>query len=384
MNVMNVVFLGVAGLLAAAAGYWSLDRGTPRPAGTRTVGALLGSFAIAFTLNSPLGANAADTAVPHLDRLLSNCSSLTAAHLVLAVCVHLTVEPAQARRLVRINLALLAATVLGMTTLFTYRQTVHDSPQAYALYVLLYISYLSYAIIGFAQQTLRQSAAAPRSSVRLGLSLATGSCAFALMYTAYKLSVVASLGLGLNAIPDNTGCSSLATAPCFFGMTCPLLSMLLLCIGLTLPAVAYPISQARRCHWEERSLAALGPLWNDLTTAMPHIVLHHDRCPAAEPDFRLQRRVIEINDALLALRPYRSQNFLEAVERATKADTPERDAAIEAAAVKAALTELHAGRLAEEIAPRRRAAVSRKDLREDTEWLVRVSDAYACHGPVLA
>ncbi len=292
------------------------------------------------------------------------------------MCVHLTVEPAQARRLVRINLALLAATVLGMTTLFTYRQTVHDSPQAYALYVLLYISYLSYAIIGFAQQTLRQSATARRSSVRLGLGLATGSCAFALMYTAYKLSVVASLGLGLNAIPDNTGCSSLVTAPCFFGMTCPLLSMLLLCIGLTLPAVAYPISQARRRHWEERSLAALGPLWNDLTTAMPHIVLHHDRCPAAEPDFRLQRRVVEINDALLALRPYCSQQALVSAQRAADVDAYERDALVEAAAVNAALTAMRAGHLAQDVEQPRVDTVPREDLREDTEWLVRVAAAY--------
>ncbi|WP_435126754.1 DUF6545 domain-containing protein [Actinacidiphila sp. bgisy144] len=140
------------------------------------------------------------------------------------MCVHLTLEPAQARRLVRINLALLSATVLGMTTLFTYRQTVHDSPQAYALYVLLYISYLSYAI--------------------------------------------------------------------------------------------------------------------------------------------------------LALRPYRSQQALVSAQRAADVDAYERDALVEAAAVNAALTAMRAGHLAQDVEQPRVDTVPREDLREDTEWLVRVAAAY--------
>lgn len=197
-----------------------------------------------------------------------------------------------------------------MAVLFTYEQMIGPSPQVHALYLLLFISYLVFAIIDFAQQTLRQSRTTRRSSVRLGLRLTAAGCAFALMYTAYKLTVLVTLGLNLHPVPDNTDCISLVTSPCVFGVTFPVLSMLLLCIGLTLPAVAYPLSQAQRRHWEVRSFTALGPLWTDLSAAMPTIVLpaaRHDQNSAADDaDFLLQRRVVKISDGILALRPYRT------------------------------------------------------------------------------
>jgi hypothetical protein len=383
---MNAVFLGMACLLAAAAGYWVLGRGTPRPTGTWATGALLGSFALAFASYSPLVENAVETVVPHVARLLSNCASLAAATAVLAVSFQLNLEPAEARRRIRLRLVLFTASALGMMVLFAYEQMTHRSPQVYALYLLLFISYLGFAIVDFARQAVRQSQSARRSSVRIGLRLAAAGCAFALVYTAYKLTVLVSLGLGFHLIHDHTECSSLVATPCVFSVTSPALAVLLICIGLTLPAVVYPISQARRHRWETRSFDALGPLWQDLSAAMPEIVLPaaplQDK--AADADFLLQRRVVEISDGILALRPYRSQQVLETVQRATGAGPQEKAAIVEAAMVKAALAARMAGRLAENVAPPSAEAASRKDLRGETQWLLRVADAYAHHSARVA
>ncbi|MET7775077.1 MAB_1171c family putative transporter [Streptomyces mirabilis] len=383
---MNALFLGMACLLAAAAGYWVLGRGTPRPAGTWAMGALLASFALAFASYAPLFENAVEAVVPHVARLLSNSASLAAATSVLALSFQVNLQPAEARRRIRLRLVLLAASVFGMTVFFAYEQMTHRSPQVYALYLLLFISYLGFAIVDFLRQAVRQSKTTRRRSVRIGLRMAAAGCAFALVYTAYKLTVLFSLGLGLHLIPDHAQCSSLVSSPCVFSVTSPALAVLLICLGLTLPAVVYPISQARRHRWEVRSFNALGPLWQDLSAAMPEIVLPSgglDEEAASDSDFLLQRRVIEISDGILALHPYRSQLVQAAAQRTVDAGAEEGAAIVEAAVVKAALAALQAGHLVDEVAaPSTADAASRKDLRADTQWLLQVTDAFVHRAPV--
>lgn len=377
---MNAVFLGMACLLAAAAGYWVLGRGTPRPTGTWAMGALLGSFAVAFASYAPLFENAVEAVVPHVARLLSNCASLAAATAVLAVSFQLNLEPAEARRRIRLRLVLFATSALGMAVLFSYEQMTHRSPQVYALYLLLFICYLGFAVVDFLVQALRQSRSTRRSSVRAGLRMAAAGCAFALVYAGYKLTVLISLGLGFHLISNHSECSSLVATPCVFSVTSPALAVLLICLGLTLPAVVYPISQARRRRWEAQSFEALGSLWQDLSTAVPEIVLPSAEFadgPSSDSDFLLQRRVIEISDGILALRPYRSRRVQEMAQSSFEAGTEEGAAAVEAAVVKAALATSKAGRFADEVALPSAGAASRKDLRADTEWLLLVANAYA-------
>ncbi|MFE3518941.1 MAB_1171c family putative transporter [Streptomyces sp. NPDC059166] len=370
----------MACLLAATAGYWVLGRGTPRPTGTWSMGALLGSFALAFATYAPLFEDAAETVVPHIARLLSNCASVGAATAVLAVSFQLNLEPEEAQRRLRLRLYLLAGATLGMTILFAYEQIAHRSPQAYALYLLLYISYLSFAVIDFLRQALRQSKSTRRGSVRIGLRLAAAGCGFALVYTVYKLTRLVDLGLGLHLISDHPECSSLVTMPCVFSVTSPALAVLLICLGLTLPAVVYPLSQARRRRWEAHSFEALGSLWQDLSAAMPEIVLtaaDDAQAPSNDSDFMLQRRVIEISDASLALRAFRPRTVQEVAQAAFGTGTEKRAAAVEAAVLKAALAGLRTGRVADDVAPPAAGAASRKDLRAATEWLLLVADAYA-------
>ncbi|CCB75521.1 conserved membrane protein of unknown function [Streptantibioticus cattleyicolor NRRL 8057 = DSM 46488] len=344
------------------------------------MGALLGSFAVAFASYAPLFEHAVEAVVPHVARLLSNCASLAAATAVLAVSFQLNLKPAEAQRRIRLRLALFAASALGMTVLFTVEEMTHRSPQVYALYLLLFIAYLGFAIVDFLLQALRQSKSTRRSSVRIGLRMAAAGCAFGLIYALYKLTELVSMGLGFQLEPNHSECSSLVAAPCVFSVTSPALAVLLICLGLTLPAVVYPISQSRRRRWEVASFEALGPLWQDLSAAMPEIVLSpadYTEEASNDSDFLLQRRVIEISDAILALRPYRSRRVQELAQGAFDTGTEEGAAAVEAAVVKAALAASKAGRFADEVALPSAEAASRKDLRADTEWLLLVADAYA-------
>ncbi|WP_330433932.1 hypothetical protein OIC43_03690 [Streptomyces sp. NBC_00825] len=377
---MNAFFLTAGCLLAAAAGYWGIGRGTPRPAGTWAMVALLSSFALAIASYAPAFETAVEVVVPHVARLLSNCASLAATTAVLAVSFQLNLDPAEARRQIRLRLVLFVMSALGMTALFMYEQMAQRSAQAYTLYMFLFISYLGFAMADFMVQAMRQSKSSRRRSVRIGLRMAAAGCAIALVYDVYKVVVLLSQGLELHLLSDPSQCSPRVSAPCVFSVMSPALSVLLICLGLTLPAVAYPISQARVRRWEAQSFEALGPLWQDLASAMPEIVLSPADATGdtfADLDFLLQRRVIEISDGILALRPYRSRRLQEIVGDAFDAATEKGAAAIEAAVVKAALSASKAGRIADDVAPPSAEAANRKDLRADTEWLLLVADAYA-------
>nr|WP_127891515.1 MAB_1171c family putative transporter [Streptomyces sp. S10(2018)] len=378
---MNVLFLGMACLLAAAAGYWVFGRGKPSPAGAWAMGALLASFAAAFASYAPLVADTVEAVVPHVARLLSNSASVAAATSVLAVSFQVNLAREESRRRTRSRVSLATIVVFAMALLFAVEQMTHRSPQVYALYLLLFISYLGFAVIDFLMQAVRHSNSTRRLSVRAGLRMAVAGCVCALIYVAYKLTRLVDLGLGLGLINGNSECSSLG-GRCAFSVTAPALAVLLICLGLTLPAVAYPISQARRRRWEVQSFEALGPLWQDLSSAMPHIVLpsvdaENASAAATDSDFLLQRRVIEISDGILALRPYRRREVQEAAQGTVDVGTVRGAAVVEAAVVKAALVGLKAGRLSDNAAPPSSEAASRKDLRADTEWLVLVAHAYA-------
>lgn len=173
---MNFLFLGMACLLAAASGYWILGRGTPRPAGTWAMGALLASFAAAFATYSPLVEDAVEAIIPHVARLLSNSASLAAATSVLAVSFQVNLEPDDARNRVRVRLVLLVAAVSGMTVFFTLEQLMHRSSAMYALYLLIFISYLAFAIVDFLRQAVQQANSSRRRSVKVGLRTAALGC----------------------------------------------------------------------------------------------------------------------------------------------------------------------------------------------------------------
>lgn len=266
-------------------------------------------------------------------------------------------------------------------TFFFFREEANaPSANNYALYVVLFVSYLGVALFDFMRQAVRHSQLTGRRSVRAGLRLAALGCILGMVYAAYKMTVVTSLLFGLRLVSrEGPGCTSLVAAPCVFSVTAPACAVLLVGVGVTLPAVLYPIQQFKRRRWEIRSLVSLEPLWRDLADALPHIVLRADGDDDdmnLDPGFRLHRRVIEISDGLLELRPYRSKTVLETARRRVDAHTTLGAGFVEAALTRAALAALRSGRkpcdaVVAELTPRG------GDLRAEADWLVTVAHAYA-------
>lgn len=384
---INALFSGTAVVLLVFAAYWVRGRGGHRPTGAWAMAALLTSFALAFASYAPMVQRAAESVVPHVDRLLSNSFTLAAATSVLAFMFQLNLEPDQARRQIRLRLIALAAAVAGMTVLFGAEQLTHRSPVLYALYVLIYISYLAYTAKDFLRQTWAQSKRSRRRSQRIGLRMTAAGCGFALLYAAYKVFALVSIGLGLGFIPDHARCSTpLTPLRCAFSVSAPAVAVLLITVGLTLPALLWPLSQFRRRRWEAKSFAALEPLWSDVTAVVPEVVLDPGTSQAADSphdlDFHLHRRVIEINDGVLALRRYRCADIQQTAERTVAArgatDTPAGNAAVEAAVLAAAVGAKREGRMPEgdEAPPAAGTHLRSGDLQAETEWLLLVAAAY--------
>ncbi|MGW6709188.1 MAB_1171c family putative transporter [Streptomyces sp. NPDC054956] len=387
---INLLFTGTAVVLLCFAAYWVRGRGGHRPTGTWAMAALLTSFALAFASYAPAVERAVESVVPHVARLLSNAFTLTAATSVLAFLFQLNLDRERAHRQIRLRVIALAASVAGMTAFFAAEQLTGRSPALYACYVLIYISFLGYTAKDFLLQTWAQSKRSARRSQRWGLRTTSVGCGFALVYAAYKLFALVSIGLGLGLVPDHARCSTpLTPLRCAFSVSAPAVAVLLITVGLTLPALLWPLSQLRRRRWERNSFTALEPLWREVTSAVPEVVLDpgttdtdtHD----IDLDFHLHRRVIEINDCVLALRRYRQASVrdtaaAEAARRGT-AGTPGGDAEVEAAVIAAAVAAKHAGVTPEgEEAPPATGTASRKgDLQAETAWLLLVAKAYVPH-----
>lgn len=379
---MSILFLALTTLLAGGGCFWVLGRRRPRPAGTWAMSALLGFFALFLASYAPLVESAVEKAMPNGTQILSDSASLGATAAVLAVSLQLNLGPAGAKELIRSRRKWAIASLVGIVALVVYTQATHRSTNAHALYTLLYISIIGATDANFVVQALRQAKKAHRATVRFGLRTAAAGSTFALIHLGYRTIQLVAPGQRPENNRNDDGHTSLSATHYAFGVASPALAVVLICLGLTLPAVLYPIRHVRRHRWEKESFEALAPLWNDLAEAMPYIVLSLSRpltysAPDSDTAFHLQRRVVEISDGILALRPYRSLEAQEMARTAFDARTERGAAAIEAAVLTAALANLVAGQPATHIAPPAAQTASRKDLDADTQWLVHVAHAYA-------
>ena len=135
---------------------------------------------------------------------------------------------------------------------------------------------------------------------------------------------------------------------------------------------------ARLARW---FLQQLSPLHVALLDAVPEAAARP--CAVGRPDagLRLYRQVIEIRDAMLALRPYRDPRVVSAAEVAARAaglGTDALAASVEATVLAAAVAAKSAGS-AEFAQPGevwQPAAIS-ADLRGEAAWLAKVSRAFA-------
>lgn len=323
-----------------------------------------------------------DTAscVTDLATLLKHVAGIVACAAVLEWVIALTRPHARIPRRSRYTVAV--TTALTMTVLFFFirRQEAADFTDTMAgdatatAYMLVFEFYLGIAMGLAAAMFLAAARQAPRGLLRWGLWILTAGASAGV---AYAICRTAFLLLRLGG-PDVPGGSHL-----LFTLTedLQLTAILLILIGSSIPAISVALT-ARRDY---RSLQALRPLWYELTTAVPHIVLgtpptrRDDLTTITDLRVRLLRRTVEIRDASLLLRGYyvsdEDLDWARAELAALGLSGPRLDAATDAVALRAALHAKTGGQPARTITPRTSGGGG--DLTGEVAWLRLIGDAFA-------
>jgi hypothetical protein len=217
--------------------------------------------------------------------------------------------PAVARRLARrLLVPLLVLTLAAMVTLFLLAPLEETAPslaQRYARYpyvtpyLLVYLSACIVGEVAIMRLGIRYARMPIRPWLRRGLRLVVAGAAAGLGFCLCKLAYVLGIWLGVELRPVE------AVTPLLAG-----LFVLLLMVGLTLPGWGPRLSTAARLAGSYRAYRRLAPLWWALYRAEPQIALVppsvYREWTIADLGFRLYRRVIEIRDGRLALRPFLS------------------------------------------------------------------------------
>ena len=264
--------------------------------------------------------------VPNLARLLSNGCAMACSWSAQALLAHLTSPPEHAARQCRVLAGVLAVALLVMAVCFAAAPLPDEAADFTARYArtpfifeyrLVFLAFLSLGMANAARLFWRYASLARRPLLRLGLRLQATAAGIGLGYTANDAVRMAADRWGLpNPIP----------APGLVAQTLVAALIVTGVLGATLPAwgrrakLEAAVARVR----EYRSLARLYPLWRALVLAHPAIALDPPASRLADLlhcrhlTFRLYRRVVEIRDGWLLLRPYADQRVPAAAATACR------------------------------------------------------------------
>ena len=319
------------------------------------------------------------TGVPNLADLIARCAVLLASFGAQSLLLHLTQEPIAAIRMSRRRAVALASTMVLLVVLFmlapvhvtgTLRLTSDFGGLPWVIgYLVVFAGYLGIALVDVLRGGLRY---APKAGppISMALRLIAIGCAFGLLYVAEKIGYLIAVLLG--GSPSAAVESSVARMLAVVGG-------LFVLVGSLVPAL-YP-AWRRTVHRVStyRAHRELHPLWFALREINPEIALDpapsdfRDRLRVRDLDFRLYRRIIEIRDGRLALRP-----FLDAdVARRSREDALRRgltgndvEAAVEAGVLAAGIENARKKRQ-----PATVLAASQdggKDFMSEVEWWLQI------------
>jgi hypothetical protein len=293
---IDILFLAV-GALAIAAGVWRAVRARRSGAGVGPAISLIAlGAALCFLAD---GSQAFESRLyPSLGRLLSNLATMVAAYGIEVTVAEISGARGRGRRtrLVALGAALivLAATFFatsGLPTGLGLFDELYRTHPTLVVYVVAYTCYLGFAVVDIAvvsAGTIRASGGA----LRTGLALLIGACVFALAYLVGK--VVSTLHDLRIAHPVALTChGAFSTVGCALDVGFPAVSVLLIVLGLSIPA--FPA--ARRALRDSRTRRALEPLRARLIHRFPDVV----RLDAAGTTTRerLLTAMSETNDGLI-------------------------------------------------------------------------------------
>jgi hypothetical protein len=250
-----------------------------------------------------------------------------------------------------------------------------------ALRVVLFAGYAVWALIELFVALLPQTKLATTGPLRLGVRLILAAICVGIVWSLWSYDDVDRVLRGgvLDGSEDTVSNS--------LGALCATLVVTGAVIGKWSDTFGATARWLRLC----RCYLMLGPLWSALRTAMPQIAfpqagrpLLAGRSPGIE--FALYRRVIEIHDGRLVLRPYHHPAVASwlgqagpPAGRAADADASDADAAlVEAATIAAALENMRHGRRFASAgeATARDTGLVPTDLDSEVQWLSRVAWAF--------
>ncbi|WP_404828636.1 MAB_1171c family putative transporter [Spongiactinospora rosea] len=243
----------------------------------------------------------------------------------------------------------------------------------YAAYLCAYIAVVAVGQIVTIRMSIRFSGIARRSWLRRGMRIVAVGAAFILLYCAARYLEV----IGVQHGADMARWDQLQWLVGDLGS-------LLELVGWTIPRWGPRLSHIH--HWmaDYRAYCRLYPLWAVLYKATPSIAKEPPYSPAGslrprrDIEYHLYRRVIEIQDGRLALRPFLHQHEAKEAQRQARDSGLEGEAlqvAIEALQLRAALY----SRARQSMAPgpiSTAAMTPEGNLREQVRWLTMVSQAY--------
>ncbi|WP_405365943.1 MAB_1171c family putative transporter [Kitasatospora sp. NBC_00039] len=342
-------------------------------------GALIGA---GMAVSAPATAPALAAVVPDPVHLTLVADQLkVAASGALAMMAYSTRPAAAARRAVRRQTALTAATVLLSIAAFVAASPVREGEVVgvsgadrpiLAAYVALFAVHTAWCLAVFGFLIGRCARCLPPGVLRLGLRLMALSALAGLLWTADNLDDLADI---LTTGRENGAESRVSGVA---GAVCVTLGF----AGATASAWADWARHMRAWHDHRR----LGPLWSAMRAALPEIELVTPAGPLGagrrrrrrDVQFALYRRIIEIRDGQLSLRPHLHPAVpLWVREFIGPAEAEELAAVVEAAALAAALEAARAGHRfpfgpGTGCVPHPVAA----GIHEEAAWLVKVAAAY--------
>lgn len=355
------------------------DRGNPAQASMLVAFVFL---AVAFTIGSP-GVWQFLNGGPHGDMatLYAQSSVICAMAAIVSLLLHWNYPPEQAKAKARIRLGILGAALIVLISMYLMvdREHAHTASQlsawyasstTFALYILAYQSIYAATMVEIALLCRRFGKAVTDRSVHAALNVTAIGAFTGLLYTGVRLLdlAVAPFGISLGRLESVAECGASIGA-------------LLIFVGLTLPSWTARLTAARLHVRQRCCYQSMEPLWRALAEASPGIVLepraHGPALRQSDFDFHLRRRIIEIHDAQLVLRAYRTQQAEQhaRVDAAAAGLTGIAAAAhIEAACLHAALVAKQRGYKGDGTLPNQQHAGSNID--DELRWLTHLSNAF--------
>lgn len=254
-----------------------------------------------------------------------------------------------------------------MCLLFAFEPELLPQSSGVLEYCVAYLAGQTPALGNVVRLGLRYARLTDSRAVGVGMLMVVVGTIGALLYLVNKMVLTAASRFTFDYPAGRTTLMS---------QVLPASAHVLVLSGVALPAI---LSWLYRYRLYQR----LGPLWRALYHAEPAIALDPPRVPdvlrVSQLRLHVYRRVIEIRDGLLALRPYRDP-FIAATstQRATRAGMrgQELAATVEAATIAAALQSRTVRTPPTALSP---SVAGGGDLHSDTAFLSEVSRAYRKH-----